>query len=238
MQFFYSHNNKLEVVVIMRHASAFCMVLLLQGLPAIAQAQAALSGIAQAQVPQIQPVSDPIEQVVTAGLMSNLPDGQFHPESFINRAELASILVKAFRLDKRAAANEKNSIEVKDVPNNNPAFNDIQTVLKTGIMKGYRGNMFFPNQKVTRAEGFAIFAQAYGVFQFPDSTVEEVLAKYPDSASIPAWARKTLVTSLNEGFVNTDPQNNISPLRPMCRGDMAYTLSKYLQQQKQPPGPF
>jgi hypothetical protein len=222
VQFFYSHNNKLEVVLIMRHVSAFCIVLLLQGLPRIAQAQA----------PQIQPASDPIEQVVTAGLMSNLPDGQFHPESFINRAELASILVKAFRLDKRAAANQENLIEVKDVPNNNPAFNDIQTVLKTGIMKGYRDNMFFPNQKVTRAEAFAIFAQAYGVFQFPDNTIEAILANYPDVASIPSWARKSLATALNEGFVNTDAQNKINPLQPMTRGDMAYALSRYLERQQ------
>ena len=206
----------------MRHASTFCIVLLLQGLPAIAQAQ----------VQSIQPASDPIEQVVTAGLMSNLPDGQFHPESFINRAELASILVKAFRLDKRAAANQENLIEVKDVPNNNPAFNDIQTVLKTGIMKGYRDNMFFPNQKVTRAEAFAIFAQAYGVFQFPDNAIEAILAKYPDVASIPSWARKSLTTALNEGFVNTDTQNNINPLQPMTRGDMAYALSRYLERQQ------
>lgn len=206
----------------MRHASAFCMVLLLQGLPIIAQAQA----------PQIQPAPDPIEQVVTAGLMSNLADGQFHPESFINRAELASILVKAFGLDKRAAANGENLIEVKDVPNNNPAFNDIQTVLKTGIMKGYRDNMFFPNQKVTRAEAFAIFAQAYGVFQFPDNTIEAILAKYPDVASIPSWARKSLATALNEAFVNTDTQNNINPLQPMTRGDMAYALSRYLERQQ------
>lgn len=206
----------------MRHATTFYLVLLLQSLPIIAQAQ----------VPPIQPASNPIEQVVTAGLMSNLPDGQFHSESFINRGELASILVKAFRLDKRAAATQKNLIEVKDVSNNNPAFNDIQTVLKTGIMRGYRDNMFFPNQKVTRAEAFAIFAQAYGVFQFPDNTVEAILAKYPDVASIPSWARKSLATVLNEGFVNTDGQNNINPLQPMTRGDMAYGLSKYLERQQ------
>jgi len=203
-------------------ASTLSIVLLLQGLPTIAQAQAQ----------PIQPQSEPIEQVVTAGLMSNLPDGQFHSESFISRAELASILVKAFRLDKRAAATQENLIEVKDVPNTNPAFNDIQTVLKTGIMKGYRDNMFFPNQKVTRAEAFAIFAQAYGVFQFPDNTIEAILANYPDVASIPAWARKSLATALNEGFVNMDERSNINPLKPMTRGDMAYALSKYLERQQ------
>lgn len=206
----------------MRHVSTFCTIVLLHCPIAIVQAQAQ---------PALQP-ANPIEQVVAAGLMLNYPDGEFHPELFINRAELASILVKAFQLDKRAGAKREVLIEVQDVPASYWAFKDIQTVLKTGIMKGYRGNMFFPNQKVTRAEAFAIFAQAYGVFQFPDNTVEEILAKYPDAASIPSWAKKSLATVLNEGFVNTDEQNNIHPLQPMTRGDMAYALSNYLQQQQ------
>jgi S-layer homology domain len=182
--------------------------------------------------PQVQPASpsprDPVSQVVAAGLMSNLADGQFHPELFISRAELASILVRSFGLDKRAAANQAGTVAVQDVPASYWAFKDIQTVLKTGIMKGYRNNMFFPNQKVTRAEALAIFAQAYGVFQFPDNTVEEILSQYPDAASIPAWAKKSLATALNVGFVNTDAQKNINPLQPMTRADMAYALSQYL----------
>lgn len=206
-------------------ASTLCMLVVIQGMSAIVQAQAQ---------PALQPPSDPIEQVVSAGWMDKYPDGQFHPERLISRAELASILVKAFGLDKRAAAVPKNLIEVQDVPASHWAFKDIQTVLKTGIMKGYRANMFFPNQKVTRAEAFAIFAQAYGVFQFPDNTIEEILAKYPDAASMPAWAKKSLATALNEGFVNTDEQNNINPLQPITRGDMAYALSKYWQQQQTP----
>lgn len=182
----------------------------------------------QLQQPASPSPNDPISQVVAAGLMSNLTDGQFHPELFISRAELASILVRSFGLDKRAAANQAGIIEVQDVPASYWAFKDIQTVLKTGIMKGYRGNMFFPNQKVTRAEALAIFAQAYGVFQFPDNTVEEILSPYPDAASIPVWARKSLATALNAGFVNTDAQKSINPLQPMTRADMAYALSQYL----------
>lgn len=204
-----------------------------------AQAQPALPALPPSPAPlppsippQVQPASplpnDAVSQVVAAGLMSNLADGQFHPELFVSRAELASILVRSFGLDKRAAANQPGTIEVQDVPASHWAFKDIQTVLKTGIMKGYRGDMFFPNQKVTRAEALAIFAQAYGVFQFPDNTVEEILSPYPDAASIPAWARKSLATALNAGFVNIDAQNNINPLQPMTRADMAYALSQYL----------
>jgi ribosomal protein L27 len=181
---------------------------------------------------------DYIQKVVEAKLMNNLPDGKFYPERLVSRAELASILVKAFYLDKREAAKQDKPINVPDVPNYHWAYQDIQTVLKTDIMKGYRGNMFFPNQRVTRAEGIAIFAQAYGVFQFTDATVNEILAAYPDQNSIPTWARKAIATVITEGFINTDTNGNLKPLSPMTRGDMAYLLSQYLQrQQKQPQMP-
>lgn len=188
---------------------------------------------AQPAIPQ-----DSIQQVIAAKLMTNYPDGNFYTERLISRAELASIMVKAFRLDKRQGISKENLV-IPDVAASNPAFNDIQIVLKTEIMKGYRLNMFFPNQKVTRAEALAIFAQAYGVFQFPDDTVNEILASHPDAQTIPNWAKKAIATVISEGFVNTDAQGNITPLQPMTRGDMAYVLSKYLQrQQPQPETPL
>ncbi|MEC4817540.1 MAG: S-layer homology domain-containing protein [Scytonema sp. PMC 1069.18] len=190
---------------------------------------------AYAQIqPSTEKPSDSIAQVVTAKLMTNYPDGNFYPERLISRAELASIMVKAFRLDKREVATKEN-IKVADVPASHWAYNDIQLVLKTDIMKGYRGNLFFPNQRVTRAEALAIFAQAYGVFQFPDATVNQILSAYPDAESIPEWARKAIATVASEGFLNTDEQGNISPLQPMTRGDVAYVLSQYLERQQPQP---
>ncbi|WP_392478201.1 S-layer homology domain-containing protein [Nostoc sp. C110] len=203
------------------------LVALLQNLPAIAQVPETTSGTS----------SDSIQQVIAAKWMTNFSDGKFYPERLVSRAELASIMVKAFRLDKREAVNKAN-LTIPDVPRSYWAFNDIQTVLKTDIMKGYRGNEFFPNQKVTKAEALAIFAQAYGVFQFPDEAVNEILASHPDEKSIPTWARKAIATVATEGFLNTDAQGNIFPLKPVTRGDMAYVLSKYLQrQQRQPETP-
>ena len=170
-----------------------------------------------------------IQMVIDSKLMNNFPDGQFYAERLINRAELASVLVKAFYLDKRLINQEQKYIFIPDVPISHPAYQDIQIVLKTDIMKGYRGNMFFPNQRVTRAEGLAIFAQAYGVFQFPDDTVNEILSSHPDAKSIPDWAKKAIATVVAEEFINMDTKGNIYPLRPMTRGDLAYVLSKYLQ---------
>ena len=175
------------------------------------------------------PSSKAIKNVVTAKLMTNYSDGNFYADRLMSRAELAAIMVKTFKLDKRNLPSE--DVQVADVPSSHSAYQDIQTVLKTGIMKGYRGNLFFPNQRVTRAEGLAIFAQAYGVFQFSDDTVNEILARYADKKSIPNWAKKAVATVITEGFIDSwQPQ--LSPLKPMTRGDMAYVLSQYLERQQ------
>jgi len=203
--------------IMRRIVSTLPLVFLLQGIPVVAQDSAPL---------------DPIEQVVSARLMSSYPDGDFRPERILSRAELASILVKTFKLDQRTSQ-QQAAIPLQDVPPSYWAYNDIQLVLKNNIMSGYRQGQFFPNQRVTRAEAFSILAQAYGVFQFPDDSVAELLSRYPDSTQIPAWARKSIATALYEGLVNVDATTNqINPLAPMTRGDMAYALSKYLERQE------
>lgn len=179
-----------------------------------------------------------MEQVVSAGLMTKDTAGNFNPDRILSRAELATLLVKTFDLDRRQAAVEGDDFALQDVPSAHWAYENIQIVLKTGVMNGYRDGMFFPNQRVSRAEGLAILAQAYGVFQFPQTSINELLAKYPDSGQIPEWAKKSIATALYEGFVNTDANNNIKPLDPMTRADMAYALSQYLERQEGNPAPI
>lgn len=205
--------------IVKKLVSVFFAIALLQRLPIAVQAQS---------------IIDPIDRVLTAGLMNKDTSGNFNAEGFVSRAELATIVVKTFGLERRKTA-YKPDMELLDVPKGYWAYSTIQTAVKTGTMTGYRDGMFFPNQKVTRAEAFAIFAQAYGIFQFPDVSISEILADYPDAGTIPNWARKSLATALYEGFVNVESgTNKINPLKPMTRGDIAYALSKYLEKQLRP----
>lgn len=171
---------------------------------------------------------DPVDRVLSAGLMKGYPDGSFHPEGHVTRAELAHILVKTFKVDVREPQTS-NLSNMSDVPVSHWAYDDIKTVLKTNVMEGYRAGQFYPNQAVTRGEGFAILAQAYGVFDFNDKQVQETLADYKDAAQLPSWSTKAVATAIHEGFVNTNESKGyIYPERPLTRGDMAYALSKYL----------
>ncbi len=171
---------------------------------------------------------NPIQRVMAAGLMSGYPDGKFHAEGKVTRAELAHILVKTFGIDNRHPENVKPE-SVTDVPEAFWAAQDIQTVLRTGVMSGYRPGLFYPHQEVSRAEAYAIFAQAYGVYSLDDKDVAEILERYPDSKQLPDWTRKAMATALEARFVNTEERaNHIAPTRAMTRGDLAFALNRYL----------
>ncbi len=176
---------------------------------------------------------NPIQVVLESGLMTPYPDGQFHPERGVVRAELASILVKTFQLDQRNTATNQTQ-PIPDVPPSHWAYREIEIALETGIMKGDLTGRFHPNQPVTRAEGFAIFAQAFGVLMLNDAEVNRILTSYPDGYQTPDWTKQALATAIFEELVNIGTNNALNPNQPMTRADMAYALSQYLAKQGNP----
>lgn len=182
-----------------------------------------------------------IERVVSAQWMSLYKDGKFHPERYVTRAELASVLVKAFELDKRISTNRPD-YAIPDVPSTLWAYPSIQMMLKTNTMLGYhQDERFYPFQPVNKAEGYAIIGQAYGVFQFEPDTLQEILAPYHDANKIPAWAVKAVATTINSNFVQYQTKDGtrwLHPLEPMTRADLAYSLNQYLDLKNQSSSPW
>ncbi|MGQ9866731.1 MAG: S-layer homology domain-containing protein [Pseudanabaenaceae cyanobacterium] len=176
-----------------------------------------------------------VDRLVSRGWMSRDRQGNFREGEFVSRAELANVLVKAFELNRRQGRD--NVTVPPDVPRNHWAYADIQRVLATGVMGGVNGNRFLPNGRVSRAEGFAIFANAFGVYPFPPATIAEILQPFPDAKEVPTWARAALATALNEGFVNLQG-GAIQPQKPMTRGDLAHALARHLDKEEGRTRPF
>ena len=185
-------------------------------------------------MPQTQSNQTSIERVFSMGWMSHLEEDEtFDATASVTRSELAQVVEKAFKLDQRSTA-ENSEISVQDMTGDRPDYAAIQLALKTGTMTVDSQGRFFPDRPVTRAEGLAIFAQAYGIFQLSEDAVTELLNPYPDAVDIPDWAQQAMATALQEGFVNTDSNHAIRPLEPMTRNDLAYALIQYLEKQQNP----
>ncbi|MBW4656008.1 MAG: S-layer homology domain-containing protein [Kaiparowitsia implicata GSE-PSE-MK54-09C] len=179
---------------------------------------------------QVQPLINPIQRVVDAGLMSPADDGQFYAEATVSRAELARILVKTFELNHRSdlMVVPSHPIPMMDVPVTHWAYSDIQMVLHTGLMTAFSGDRFLPNQPVSRVEGFAAIAQASQLPQPNQKQIAEILRRHPDAEAVPDWAKQTMAIALSHGLINTDNTNRIEPQQLMTRGDIALTLSVYI----------
>ncbi|MCT7983875.1 S-layer homology domain-containing protein [Laspinema sp. A4] len=185
-------------------------------------------------MPQTQSNQTPIERVLSMGWMSHpTEDKTLDSTASVTRSELAQVLGKAFKLSQRSTA-ENPEIYVQDMTGDRPDYAAIQIALKTGTMTVDSQGRFFPDRPVTRAEGLAIFAQAYGVFQLSEDAVTELLNDHPDALNIPNWAKQAMATALQEGFVNTNSNQAIRPLEPMTRADLAYALIQYLEKQQNP----
>ncbi|MCT7988073.1 S-layer homology domain-containing protein [Laspinema olomoucense] len=185
-------------------------------------------------MPQNQSNQTSIEQLFSMGWISHSDkDETFDATASVTRSELAQVLGKAFKLHQRTTA-ENPAIFIQDMTSDRPDYAAIQIALKTGTMTVDNQGRFFPDRPVTRAEGLAIFAQAYGVFQLSEDAVTELLKAHPDALDIPDWAKQAMATALQEGFVNTDTNQAIRPLEPMTRADLAYALIQYLEKQQNP----
>jgi len=183
-------------------------------------------------------VSQPLQpstesKSVDAGVIRQTMGSKRQKNQSLTRAELASILVQTFNVEDRRSQHirfPRQSSSVKDVPPFHWAYPEIQSVVQTGVMTTFPGDNFRPDQTVTRAEGFAAIAQAYGEPPLSPHTAEAILKNFPDGEEIPEWAKPSMAILLSKGWVNLRDDLSIDPDKPLTRGDVAHTLSVYLSQ--------
>jgi S-layer homology domain len=190
-----------------RFIGAISLTVLLMGLTAVAQVQ-----------PEPSPLSNlsPASRALLDPALNKLT-----PDSPLIRAELAQLLVKTFQL--RPAP---KSVRAIDIPASHWAKADIQTVLSRGIMTLDRQGNFNPDQLVPRAEALAALAKTQGKKTLPESTINQILSRYPDAIQVPPADRGTIAMSLKTGSLPLE-SGKIAPLSPITRNDMVHALSVY-----------
>jgi len=140
-----------------------------------------------------------IEQLVAMGAITGYPDGTFQPDKYINRAEFATMLVKALKLD----------------PKTEPLFPDTQghwaqsyisTGAANGIIKGYDAAHFGPEDLITREQMAAMVVRAAKL-----AIVSSVLT-FTDTNQIDQWAMDDVSTVVQDKIVTGYPDNTFKPL--------------------------
>jgi len=166
-------------------------------------------------------VKEVISQLASRGIMTGTTDGFFFPDKPITRAELVSVIVRAFDLlDPDAVSG------FADLNRNDWYYTAVATAEREGLIIGYEDNTFrgeldIPKEQlVTITANTLIERMGYIV---PDE-IGELLSVFPDHGEIAEWSegRIALATQSNILIYRTD--SLFAPHSIMTRGDAAIIL--------------
>jgi len=159
-----------------------------------------------------------IADLAKRDIVVGFPQGEFKPQRFATRGELAAMLQQVFEPKPKQRA-----IAFKDLPPNYWGAQAIKAVAKAGIIIGYPDHKFRPNQPITRAEALVVLAKALNLK--PPSEPSKTLQQYTDSNKIPDYAIANVAAAVKAGLVTGYPQGNLlNPNKPATRAELAAML--------------
>ncbi|TBL71073.1 S-layer homology domain-containing protein [Paenibacillus thalictri] len=146
--------------------------------------------------------------------INGYPDGTFGPEKNITRAEMASLLA---RVSDKAAT--KSSIAYTDVASSHWAKDAIDQATKMGLMEGYNGGSFKPEQTITRAEMAAILSRISGNSASSGASFNDVNGH---------WAQSAVAQAKAAGYIDGYADDTFRPEQTLTRAEAVTMINKLL----------
>ncbi|MEN6326370.1 MAG: S-layer homology domain-containing protein, partial [Syntrophomonas sp.] len=148
-------------------------------------------------------------------IISGFPDGGFHPDQGLSRAQAAVIMARTMKLD----ITGQNVSGMKDADQNHWATGYIGAAVKAGYIKGYPDGTFKPDDKLSRAEGISL---VFGLSRETDPGVELPSLQDVDSNH---WAARSIAMALDAGMIDAKTNQQFMPNAPMSREELARALA-------------
>ena len=163
-----------------------------------------------------------IGQLVGRGLLQGYPDGAFRPNDPVTRAELATIISKAFDRNKT-----REMATFRDVPSNHWAYPAISDAYEMGFLGSPNTRNFNPDQNVSRLD--VLIALARGLGLTPSGSVDRILRVYRDAGTISAAERRAIAAATEKGLVVSYPNTRfLNPRRTATRAEVAALIYQAL----------
>jgi hypothetical protein len=180
-------------------------------------------------VPETHWAAPFIQALATQNIIGGFPDGTFHPNEPVSRAQFAALLNQAF--DPAAV---RASLTFQDVPNSHWAALAIRQAYTGGFISGYPGDRFNPDQSISRSQ--VLVSLANGLGYAPQGFVDLTLQYYQDVAQIPDYARSSISAATEQQLVVNYPNTTrLNPNRSATRAEVAAFIYQALYSQDQTP---
>jgi hypothetical protein len=158
---------------------------------------------------------DFIAELAGRGILTGYPDGQFHPNDSITRAQFAALVATVFNKTK-----VRNAISFRDVSSSYWAYERVRDAYEMGFLEVDSRNSFNPDQSMTRLQ--VLTALAKGLNYSVTTSTEKVLQYYSDASAIPASARNLVAAATERGIVVNYPNvKTCNPNQVATRAEVA-----------------
>lgn len=163
-----------------------------------------------------------IDQLIGRGIIAGYKDGTFKPESYVTRAEFAKLVVLAINIP----VSDATSSSFSDVAADHWALRYIEAAKNGGIINGYAGGTFRPENKVTRAEIAKMVLAAINLKSAQSIKSKADAASFSDISG--HWAYDAIVGMRNQNIINGYPDGTFKPDRNATRAEAAKMVVRLL----------
>ncbi|WP_019502990.1 L,D-transpeptidase family protein [Pseudanabaena sp. PCC 6802] len=173
-----------------------------------------------------------IDGLAVHRLITAAAGSEFRPNQPITRAQFAVILQQTFPYQNKY----RHAVQFADVPPNHWAAAAIAKAYEGGFLSG-QGQLFLPNEYVTRTQAFVAIANGLDLTINPKRDRGQLLASiYTDGAEVPKYAvDQVAALSDRRIIVNYPDPATLNPNRSISRAELAALIYQALAYQGQLP---
>ncbi|MFX3632376.1 MAG: cadherin-like beta sandwich domain-containing protein [Candidatus Pristimantibacillus sp.] len=162
-----------------------------------------------------------IRKAVAEGWVAGYPDGSFHPEREVTRAEFVQLLGRSLGWKEPEVWNMPVYADIDDIGLwARPA---ISMAVQQGIINGYEDGSFRPARPLTRAEMTMLIIRTLGLPVEMDQSTS-----FADNSSIPPWSLPYIAEAAKRGLVNGLENNRFEPNGTATRAEAVVILTRLL----------
>jgi 3D (Asp-Asp-Asp) domain-containing protein len=151
-------------------------------------------------------------------IVSGFPDGEFHPNWPVTRAQMIAMAYRATHAGSNAPA--PAAAPYSDVSVSAWYAGDVAAAQSGGWLPFVSGAILAPDQPVTREEAITILMEAVGL---PPAGGD--LSQFRDGSQVSPWAMRPMIAAVAGGYVHGYPDDTLRPQMPIDRAEAAALLA-------------
>ena len=156
-----------------------------------------------------------VHSAVSNGLLSGYQDGTMRPSASITRAEIASVLSKAFGAEVKA-----NMKSFTDVTSSQWFYDAMARAVNMGLFAGNGNGTLTPSAPITREEAAVVIAKA---FELTGSN-GTVLNRFNDASEVSSWAVPFISGLVENGYMAGNDKGELNPKGNITRAEFAQIM--------------